>query len=60
MVKISDIYVVITEYLLQDINIYWQLINRQYSMLAHTVSHHVLIETYKQERMPKFMLANVV
>ena len=49
MMKISNIYVSITGYLFQYINIYRQSKNSQDFMLAHPVFHKISIDTFKKE-----------
>ena len=54
--KISDIYVIITGYLLQEIILHWWRINSQQYMLDHPVFHDIPIGTYKQKVLKTFML----
>ena len=57
MIKISGIYVGTTGYILQMINISWCRGNSQHSMSDNTYFNHISMEKYKQEILPKFMLA---
>ena len=57
MMKISNIYIRITGYLFQEINIHQWRINIKYSMLDHPIFQKKLIDTYKQEILPPFMLS---
>ena len=50
MMEVSDIYVRITGYLFQDINMHWWKEHIQHSMLAITVLDHIPIYTYQWER----------
>ena len=56
MIKITDIYVSITVFLLQLIYICWDTKNRQYSMLANYDYKNISIENYKWEALHAFML----
>ena len=56
MIKITDIYVSITVFLLQLIYICWDTKNRQYSMLANYDYKNISIENYKREALHAFML----
>ena len=58
--KIAEIYVSITGYLLQFININLSKINSQRVMLAHSLFCDIPIDTYKQEMFPTFILRDVV
>ena len=55
--KIADIYVRITGYLIQEIIIHQWRINSQYFMLAH-IFPKIIIYTYKREIFLTFMLAD--
>ena len=60
MIKISNIYVSNTEYLIQQINMFWCRKNRQHYMLAHPDSNNISIDSYEWERLPTTMLADFV
>ena len=50
MIKITDIYVGTTLFLLQQINFCWCRHNIQHSMLADREFNNIAIEHYRQER----------
>ena len=50
MIKIYEICVSITKYLLQQINIRWRNKNIQHSMLARPDFNDVSIKNYKREK----------
>ena len=58
--KFFDIYVSITGYLFQVIKIHGCRLNSQHFMSAHLVFHDISIDTKKQERFLKIMLADGV
>ena len=55
-IKSSNINVIITGYLFQDINIHQWRINIQHFMLGHPLLNIILNDTYKQEIFPTFRL----
>ena len=57
MIKIADIYVSISGYLLQQINIHQCKKNIQHSMLDHLDFNDMSIEPYKREIFPTLLLA---
>ena len=57
MMKVADIYVRITAYLFQGIDIHWWRIDSQHCMLAHNLSHKISIDTYAKYRLKNFMVA---
>ena len=58
--KISNIYVSITGYLLKVIDTNWCRKNSQHYMLAYTDFNHNSIDTHKQVIFPTFMLEDGV
>ena len=58
--KIANIYVRITCYFLQEIDITWRRIDIKYFMLFHHVLYNISIDTYKQEILQKCMLSDGV
>ena len=60
MMKIAEIYIIINEYLLQEIHINWWRENSQHSMLDIRVFIVISIYTYQQEILMTFMLVNVI
>ena len=57
IMKVSDIYVSITRYIPQGINIHWWKIKIQNVMIARPLLHDVSIDTYKQEIFQTCMIA---
>ena len=60
MIKLFDIYVITTGYLLHQINIHHIRKNNQHYMLAYTDLNNISIDNHKQEIFPTFMLADGV
>ena len=60
MMEISDTYVRITGYLIQEINIHWCRIYSPHYMLDLPVLNAILIDTQKQEIFPTLMLEDSV
>ena len=54
----SDTYVRITGYIIQQININWCRKSIQHFMLADSDFNNISIDTYKREIFPTFMLAD--
>ena len=59
MMKFSNVYVSITGYLLQQINIHQCKEKSQHYMLAHPDFNKISTDTYKQEIFLTFMLSGV-
>ena len=60
MINIAEIYVRTTVSLLQQIHICCYRENIKYYMLAHPDFNNISIDTYKQEILSTFLLANGV
>ena len=58
MIKISEICVGITGYLLHHISIHPFSKNIKHSMLAHPNFNNISIENYKREQFPTFVLSD--
>ena len=55
--KIANIYIRISGYLIQGINIHLLRTNSQHFILAAPVFHDISFDTYKQERFLIYMLS---